>query len=58
MLRIYAGAVGQPFVAPSNIEIYLEDSWKLTQQAIETNSISVNILDSLLLVHSRAYKEG
>lgn len=56
LLRTYAGACGTDFVGEEIKDLYIEDAWNLFKQlqTIEKLPVSVNILNSLLQVHTKA----
>jgi len=56
LLRTYAGACGAPQCSREIKDLYIDDAWNLFRQlqTIEKHPVSVNILNSLLLVHTKA----
>lgn len=56
LLRTYAGACAVPYCSAEIKELYVQDAWKLFKQLQTTQNIpmNVNILNSLLLVHTKA----
>lgn len=56
MLRTYAGALSKEWVDADLKETYIIDSWKLLEQIKEEKKVSINILNSLLLVHCKGLK--
>ena len=56
LLRTYAGACGSEYIEPELKQMYIEDSWNVFRQlqTIDNMAMSVNILNSLLLVHTKA----
>ena len=56
MLRTYAGAMTHEF-CPDNVkDTYIMDSWKLLEQIKQEKKISIQVLNSLLLVHCKAMR--
>ena len=56
MLRTYAGAVAQEYTPNDVKEVYIKDSWNLLEQIKKEKKLSIQILNSLLLVHCNAIK--
>lgn len=57
LLRTYAGAIETPYLKEEIKKLYMEDAWNLFRQLQTKDNIevNVNILNSLLLVHTNAY---
>lgn len=56
MIRTYAGALNHEFLTNEVKDAYILDAWKIFEKVKEENKVSVQILNSLLLVHCRALK--
>jgi hypothetical protein len=56
LLRTYAGAVATPMLKEETKNIYIEDAWNIFRQlqTVDNLQVNVNILNSLLLVHTKA----
>lgn len=57
LLRTYAAACSVEYVSEEIKELYLEDAWNLFKQlqTVSKLPVNVNILNSLLLVHTKAF---
>jgi pentatricopeptide repeat protein len=57
LLRVYGGAIKQPFVKTEHIDQYIKDAWDIIKyMEAENLPIDVYILNSLLYVHCSAHK--
>lgn len=56
MIRTYAGALNHEFLTNEVKDAYILDAWKIFEKIKEENKVSIQILNSLLLVHCRALK--
>lgn len=56
MLRTYAGALSHDLVPDNVKDTYIMDSWKLLEQIKKEKKVSIQILNSLLLVHCKAMR--
>ena len=57
LLRTYAGACGLDFISEEVRELYIKDAWRLFEQLqnVDKIQVNINILNSLLLVHTKSY---
>lgn len=56
MLRTYAGAMTHD-ACPENVkDTYIADSWRLFELIKKENKVSIQIVNSLLLVHCKALR--
>lgn len=56
LLRTYAGAVATENIKEEIRNTYIEDAWNIFRQlqTVDNLQVNVNILNSLLLVHTKA----
>ena len=57
MIRTYATACSLDFTPDEVKDMYIQDSWQIFEEARKSNEISVNVINSMLLVYSKCYKK-